>query len=496
MNKRAKAQFWLELWADLICLSLANGVAYLVFGILFHRIVYYPNLEWIRFGYTLLLSFLLSYIGFHSEIDIHRRSKIKEFASVFKNCLLTYMMFLAVLALTKNPIIESRYMLVSGFIFTMLFSSISRYFLKRWITGYFKRSRIASLAGVITTPDIAPEFLSGITSDWTLSFTGVALLDKFGDQGSIKSDFSFDGFNVNTSKRPTGSICDIPIISNTEGEFMDWVRSAPVDEVFVNLPYKDPSEIQAMVEELEDMGITVHVNIPTLDKMLDESKFNNINCKMLSGYPMATFAASFTDSKWMVVKRIIDIVGGLVGCILSAPIILITAIPLLIESPGPLIFKQQRVGKNGRLFNIYKLRSMYVDAEERKAALMTQNKMDGLMFKVDNDPRITKVGRFIRKYSIDELPQFFNVLKGDMSLIGTRPPTVDEFEQYESRHKRRLSMRPGITGMWQVSGRSEIQSFEEIVKLDCEYIDKWTPMLDVKIFFKTIYVVLTHKGAE
>ena len=118
------------------------------------------------------------------------------------------------------------------------------------------------------------------------------------------------------------------------------------------------------------------------------------------------------------------------------------------------------------------------------------------MFKMDDDPRITKVGKFIRKYSIDELPQFWNVVKGDMSIIGTRPPTVDEFEHYESRHKRRLSMRPGISGMWQVSGRSDIQNFEDVVELDCKYIDEWSPMLDVIIFFKTIPVVLFHKGAE
>jgi lipopolysaccharide/colanic/teichoic acid biosynthesis glycosyltransferase len=182
--------------------------------------------------------------------------------------------------------------------------------------------------------------------------------------------------------------------------------------------------------------------------------------------------------------------------IVSIPIILITAVPLLIESKGPLFFKQERVGKNGRTFNMYKLRSMYVDAEQRKAELMKNNKMDGLMFKMDDDPRITKVGKFIRKYSIDELPQFFNVIKGDMSLVGTRPPTLDEFEQYESKHKRRLSMRPGITGMWQVSGRSDIQDFEEVVRLDCKYIDEWSMWLDIKILFKTVAVVLKHKGAE
>ena len=169
---------------------------------------------------------------------------------------------------------------------------------------------------------------------------------------------------------------------------------------------------------------------------------------------------------------------------------------ILIESRGPLIFKQRRVGKNGRFFYVYKFRSMYKDAEERKKALMEQNEMKGLMFKMTDDPRITKVGKFIRKTSIDELPQFFNVLKGDMSLVGTRPPTVDEFRQYEGYHKRRLSMKPGMTGMWQVSGRSDIEDFEEVVKLDLEYIDNWSIGLDFKILFKTIAVVFHHGGAK
>jgi exopolysaccharide biosynthesis polyprenyl glycosylphosphotransferase len=254
--------------------------------------------------------------------------------------------------------------------------------------------------------------------------------------------------------------------------------------------------VHDIVEELESMGVTVHINVPTLDEMLDESSFDNINCKMYAGYPMATFAAAVHDSTSLAIKRTVDLVAGTLGMIVSIPIILITAVPLLIESKGPLFFKQERVGKNGRTFNMYKLRSMYVDAEQRKAELMKNNKMDGLMFKMDDDPRITKVGKFIRKYSIDELPQFFNVIKGDMSLVGTRPPTLDEFEQYESKHKRRLSMRPGITGMWQVSGRSDIQDFEEVVRLDCKYIDEWSMWLDIKILFKTVAVVLKHKGAE
>ena len=145
---------------------------------------------------------------------------------------------------------------------------------------------------------------------------------------------------------------------------------------------------------------------------------------------------------------------------------------------------------------MYKLQSMYANAEQRKKEFEEKNHMQGLMFKMDNDPRITKVGRFIRKFSIDELPQFYNVLRGDMSLVGTRPPTLDEFEQYSSHHKRRLSMRPGITGLWQVSGRSQIEDFEEVVRLDCQYIDNWSPGLDIKILFKTLGVVFTGHGAQ
>ena len=166
------------------------------------------------------------------------------------------------------------------------------------------------------------------------------------------------------------------------------------------------------------------------------------------------------------------------------------------QSPGPVFFSQTRVGKNGRKFKLYKFRSMNVNAEAEKEALMEQNKMRGLMFKMEDDPRIFPVGKFIRKYSIDELPQFFNVLRGDMSLVGTRPPTLEEFEHYQIHHKARLGIKPGITGMWQVSGRSDITDFEEVVALDTHYISQWSLALDLKILVKTFQVVLTGEGSE
>ena len=176
---------------------------------------------------------------------------------------------------------------------------------------------------------------------------------------------------------------------------------------------------------------------------------------------------------------------------------LITAIMIKLDSKGPVIFKQERVGMNGRHFKMFKFRSMVADAEARKKELEDQNKVSGgLMFKIEDDPRITRVGKFIRKTSIDELPQLFNVLFGTMSLVGTRPPTVDEVEKYDMGHWRRLSIKPGITGMWQTSGRSEITDFEEVVSLDKQYIDQWSIWLDIKILFKTVFqVFLKRTGA-
>lgn len=172
------------------------------------------------------------------------------------------------------------------------------------------------------------------------------------------------------------------------------------------------------------------------------------------------------------------------------------AIAIKLDSPGPVLFSQTRIGRNGRRFQIYKFRSMYVDAEERKKELEKQNEIQGLMFKMENDPRITKVGAFLRKTSIDELPQFYNVFKGDMSLVGTRPPTADEFEKYNQYYRRRISMTPGLTGMWQVSGRNDITDFEEVVALDTRYISEWSLSLDLKILFRTIQVVLSGDGSK
>jgi exopolysaccharide biosynthesis polyprenyl glycosylphosphotransferase len=249
--------------------------------------------------------------------------------------------------------------------------------------------------------------------------------------------------------------------------------------------------MQEVILGFEEMGITTHycLELPNVGKAVTEvGDFMN--------YSVLTYTMNRASYKRLFIKRFFDIIGGFVGLVLTGIITIFLAPAIKIDSPGPVFFSQVRVGKNGRRFKIYKFRSMYIDAEERKKELEAQNEMNGLMFKMENDPRVTKVGNFIRKTSLDEFPQFLNVLKGDMSLVGTRPPTEAEFEKYNEHYRRRLSMTPGLTGLWQISGRSDISDFDEVVRLDLKYIDNWSLTEDFRIILKTIGVVVFGKGAK
>jgi len=194
-----------------------------------------------------------------------------------------------------------------------------------------------------------------------------------------------------------------------------------------------------------------------------------------------------------MIKRSIDILGSLVGLLILAIIVLPIAIAIKIESPGPIFYSQVRHGLHGKKFRIWKFRSMVQNADDLKT--LVENEVQGQIFKNENDPRITRIGRLLRRTSLDEFPQFWNVLQGDMSLVGTRPPTPDEVARYEAHHWERLNVKPGITGQWQVSGRSSIKDFEEVVKLDLLYQELWNPFYDLKLLLKTIYHLLSRSDA-
>ena len=293
-------------------------------------------------------------------------------------------------------------------------------------------------------------------------------------------------------KNRTGEqIAGIPVVASAENA-VEYLCQNWVDRV-IEVCEKEERVAEDILRDCEEMGITVHRALPESFDNGWKKRVENIG-----GYTVITDSIEPAGPAEAALKRLADIVGGLAGCVITGILFLFAAPAIYINSPGPIFFSQTRIGKNGRKFKIYKFRSMYMDAEERKKELMKQNKVkDGMMFKMDNDPRIIKgIGNFIRKTSIDEFPQFFNVLKGDMSLVGTRPPTVDEWEKYEKHHRVRMAIKPGLTGMWQVSGRSSITDFEEVVALDLKYIREWSIGLDIRILLKTVKIVLTGSGSQ
>ena len=286
------------------------------------------------------------------------------------------------------------------------------------------------------------------------------------------------------------TIRDIPVVAGKE-DLLEVATQMALDEVFLNLPGIPQSSIEHLIHGFEEMGVDCHYNLELAGVEANCSKVESFG-----NYTVITYTRFQSSYKRLLIKRVMDILGGLVGMLITLAFLPFVAVAIKLDSRGPVMFSQIRIGRNGRRFKIYKFRSMYMDAEERKKELEAENEIQGLMFKMENDPRITRVGAFLRKTSLDELPQFYNVFKGDMSLVGTRPPTEDEFEKYNQYYRRRISMTPGLTGMWQVSGRSNIENFDDVVKYDLRYIDNWSLRLDIKILFQTVGVVLFGKGAK
>lgn len=482
ITKREKMQYAYVFLTDLLALAVSVLLSWLITDGLFNVLVPYTARDWMQTLCTLALAFIVTFFCFDQTENIVTRRPGAEIKLSLKFNLMLCVIYSALMLLTKATMLDSRYFAVTVPLINALLLPLAHGALKRLLLHFQRSWGMESLVGIVTTADRADRLISEIGKDWSRRIVGVTLLEA--------------------TREIVGTEIDGIAVKANFTDFMDWIRREALDEVYVDVPMDSGESFIPYLEEMESMGLTVHFRLPLLDR-IEEACCDETSAARLSrtlgrcaGGNIVTMGTVELKLRDQIAKRCMDIAGGLVGCILSIPIIAIVAIPLKIESPGPLFFKQKRVGRNGRYFYIHKLRSMYMDAEERKKELMAQNEMNGLMFKMEDDPRVTKVGKFIRKTSIDELPQFFDVLRGDMSLVGTRPPTVDEYKQYESHHKRRLSMKPGITGLWQVSGRSNIEDFEEVVKLDVTYIDNWSLWNDIKILFKTVYVVFAGRGAK
>lgn len=442
----------------LLATGIRNGIAY---------IVHNPK-NYLMTAVLFLIHLLLAIFG-HYYQDILRRGHLVELKMVVIQNLMLLVTVSTFLFLTKQQQYYSRLALVGSICCSTILIYGERI---SWKNVLRKRMQEG---------ENAPHLL--VVTDYA---NAAACIRKL----SSKQYPAYRMIGLVIYDRPMcGNIIEKKKVLANRDDMLEYTRNHVVDEVLLNIPAPE-SEIKKMVDHFLEMGVTVHLNINWNREQLPNSCVEWMgDCTVLT-----TCIKTATQAQ-VLAKRSMDIVGSLLGIVITAVLFMILAPVIYVESPGPVLFSQIRVGKNGRKFRIYKFRSMYMDAESRKKELMHQNKMKGLMFKMDDDPRITPVGKFMRKHSLDEFPQFWNVLKGEMSLVGTRPPTVDEYEQYDYHHKVRLSIKPGITGLWQVSGRSDITDFERVVELDNTYIREWNLRLDIKILFRTIGAVLKSRGS-
>lgn len=471
------AEGWLKnidfMLLDLVCLEAAFFFSYLLRHGLQNPYLspLYRN-EAIVFA---LIQVLASFLERFFE-EVFRRGYYVEFVASLKHvCLIVLTATFYLFAIQEGEAFSRTVLMLTG-VFYFISGYVSRVFWKLHIKGGNPTAKRKRSLLLITVAGMAEETLEGIgkMEEKCLYVTGIVLLDGAGD---------------------TKQVQNIPVMDSAD--VTEYVRREWVDEVFVNLPSGEDLP-EGLKQNLVEMGVAVHRVLAKSISM----KGQRHDVEDMGDYTVLTSSINVISWKESLYKRALDIAGALVGCLATVLLTVFVAPAIYFKSPGPVFFSQVRVGKNGKRFRMYKFRSMYPDAEERKKEYLEQNLVeDGLMFKIPNDPRIIGgekgkgIGNFIRRYSIDEFPQFFNVLKGDMSLVGTRPPTVDEWERYELRHRARMAIKPGITGLWQVSGRSGITDFEEVVRLDTEYIENWSIGLDLRILVKTVFTVFQSNGA-
>jgi len=469
-RKNKMIETYSVLMIDLLCVVVSYALALFIrFNIIHYE--YYPRQFHFMVGAYIVILCLLYNIFLDANSNFFVRGYYQEFYYTVRYTLIMVVGLVVVLYLTQQAYEFSRSVYLIFAILNTLITYAVHMIFKRAMWKYYRKSTSADKMLVITKDILAEEVLGNLIKgkEWYYDITAAVVYD---------------------ADRRGKAIRDVPVVASRD-DLYETVIQMMVDEVFICLPGEPLIEIRDMVQRFEEMGLTCHYNVD-----LFSHANPNTYVQQMAGYSVISFSLKTRDSRRLLIKRLIDILGAVVGLAVTAVLTPFVALAIKIDSPGPVFFSQTRIGKNGRRFKIWKFRSMYTDAEERKKELQAQNEVKGLMFKIEDDPRITRVGRFIRRTSIDETPQFLNILVGDMSLVGTRPPTEDEFEHYNGYYRRRMSITPGLTGLWQVSGRSDIQDFEEIVKLDLEYIDNWSLGLDVKILIMTVFAVLGGKGSK
>jgi exopolysaccharide biosynthesis polyprenyl glycosylphosphotransferase len=343
---------------------------------------------------------------------------------------------------------------------------VSRSVLRSILRAFRRRGRNLRHVIVVGTGPTAVAFAERLEEHWELGFVVQAFVGD--DPGSVGSRWPV-----------RGPIDRLPLI----------LHDQVIDEVAICLPASDPARTEAIARLAMDQGKTVRIPLE-----IPAATLSSGHVEVLDNTPVVSIISGPDRELALAAKRLLDIAGGIVGIVILSPLLLVIAVLIKVFDPGPVLFRQPRAGLNGRPFQIAKFRTMVVDADSQRAELRARNEIEGnASFKMTNDPRITRLGRFLRKSSIDELPQLWNVLLGDMSLVGPRPHPFDDVAGYDDWHRRRLSMRPGITGLWQIGSRSET-SFDRWVEKDLEYIDRWSLWLDFRVIAQTIPALLRAEG--
>ncbi|WP_337461798.1 sugar transferase [Jutongia sp.] len=468
---------------DIFCIIVTFYIGYIFrHGIGSDFTTYYWRLLCILVVLDISVSLIRS-----SHKSIVRRSYLREMLDTVTHCVTVDGLALFFLFLVQETGIYSRESLLIYFVLHNIATYVARCLHKHALRKKMTSNPDVEQMLILTNREGAEQCVRELSQDEYRNYqvVGVVLMDDIYEEENTLQESELNPAVKEAAA--TEEIAGVPVVSNYNG-VRDYLMEHVVDSVFLNLQL-DSKKSRRLNNELIRAGVTVHINLVRVPDDIP-----NRTVERLGNYTVLTTGLRLASARQIMMKRLLDIAGGLVGSLLTVLVSVFIGPFIYFQSPGPIYFKQKRVGKNGRTFEIYKFRSMYMDAEERKKELMQQNEMDGLMFKMKDDPRIIPIGHFIRKYSIDELPQFFNVLKGDMSIVGTRPPTVDEYEQYQVHHRGRLASKPGITGLWQVSGRNQITDFEEIVELDTDYIMRWSVVEDIRIILKTVRLVIHGDG--
>lgn len=480
---RRKTRGWLKhldfIVLDFVILETMFCLATVFYKEIFNRFLGMNS--WIE-GMTLLMAAdMLIILAFNSYKGILKRGYVVELWETAKHVALVSALYLALLFAIHDSEGQSRVVTGLTFLSYFVLDYIVRCLYKRYLRSKRITGRTAALM-LVCTCDNVDEVVKNIR----LHNYERYLLAVIAIIGREERRSEIDG---------------IPII-NGEQKAIRYACREWIDEVLIALPDGMACGDKFM-DALRQMGIVAHTVIA---KRENDDEVLRQQVETVADFIVLTNLTHDVSAVELVIKRIMDIIGGLIGTICMLIMALILTPIIKVESPGPVFFKQERIGKNGKKFYMIKFRSMYMDAEERKAELLEQNRNeDGYMFKLDKDPRIIGskilpdgtykkgIGNFMREHSIDEFPQFLNVLKGDMSLVGTRPPLVDEWEKYQLYHRSRMATKPGITGLWQVSGRSKITDFDEVVRLDNKYIENWTIGMDCRIIIKTIKFLFTRQ---